>query len=282
MPEDKIIFEFQRADGQSMTVQRPGYHIVDYDGLEATDYDLVTEDNVNYIGARLKRTKVLPRDITIQFAYMGPDKSAERDRLIGFFSPFSSGRLYITYRELRRQVQYEISAFQYEYKAFAEPLVGTLVVKCLDPALLSDITESEIISTWMDGWVWRFTLPFRLRRRGNRTTTILNDGHMSTPVEIDFYGPAENPRVTNETTGEYIQVNRSLGEDDVLHITTSFGNKTVVIEHQGVQTNAFHYIDLDTTFFELQLGENLISYDTDNDLEPQGVEIRYRKRYLGI
>lgn len=278
----KLFFEFVRGD-QSIRMDDTDFVVLGYDGLEATDYDHVSEDNINGIGARLKKRKLLSRDITIEWEYEGlEDKPQKRDELIGFFTPFSSGTLWISYGDTTREIQYEVRRLNITTQNVHDYLAGTLELVCMDPALLSDITESEIISTWMDGWVWRFTLPSRLRRRGNRTTTILNDGHMSTPVEIDFYGPAENPRVTNETTGEYIQVNRSLGEDDVLHITTAFGNKTVVIEHQGVQTNAFHYIDLDTTFFELQLGENLISYDTDNDLEPQGVEIRYRKRYLGI
>lgn len=278
----KLFFEFVQGE-KSIRMDDTDFVVLGYDGLEATDYDHVSEDNINGIGARLKKRKLLPRDIMIEWEYEGlEDKPQKRDELIGFFTPFSSGALWISYGDTTREIQYEVRSLNITTQNVHDYLAGALELVCMDPALLDDITESEIISTWMDGWVWRFTLPFRLRRRGNRTTTILNDGHMSAPVEIDFYGPAENPRVTNETTGEYIQVNRSLGEDDVLHITTAFGNKTVTIEHQGERTNAFHYIDLDTTFFELRQGKNLISYDTDNDLEPQGVEIRYRKRYLGI
>lgn len=278
----KLYLEFVRGE-DSIRMDDTDFVILAYEGIEATDYDFVSEENINGIGSRLLKRKMLSRDISVEWEYEGlEDKLETRDRLIGFFTLFSSGTLRITYGGVMREIQYEVRRINISSQNVHDYLAGELELVCMDPAMLDAIIKSDIISTWMDGWVWRFTLPFHLRRRGNRKTTILNDGHLPTPVEIAFYGPAENPRITNETTGEYIQVNRSLGEDDVLHITTAFGNKTVVIEHQGERTNAFHYIDLDSAFFELRLGESSISYDTDNDLEPQGVEIRYRKRYLGI
>ena len=90
------------------------------------------------------------------------------------------------------------------------------------------------------------------------------------------------PCVINHATGEFIKVERTLTTDDTLYITTEFGNKKVEIERNGVRNNAFNYIDLDSTFFQLKVGDNMIEYTTDNDLEPQSVEIRYRNRYLGV
>lgn len=68
---------------------------------------------------------------------------------------------------------------------------------------------------------------------------IVNDGHVETPIEVEFHGPAENPRVTNLTTGEYVQVNRTLTSDDVLFINTAFRNKIVEIERNGIREVQF-------------------------------------------
>lgn len=284
MSEAKIIFEFQRADGQSLTVARPTYSIRSYDGLEASAYDMVTQENINGIGAQLQKRKILPRDIVLQFAYLGLDKWGERDRLIGFFSPLTSGELYITYRDIRRRIQYEVVSFEYTYQAFVEPIEANVGLRCLDPALLADVVESEQISTWIGGWEWKFSLPFHMRLRGAPQITIVNDGQLPTPVEIVFHGPADNPRITNLVNGAYIQVNRSLTADDALYISTAFGDKTVEIETNGVRTNAFNYIDLDSDFqnFQLLLGDNVLEYQTSNETVPQSVQIFYRKRYLGI
>lgn len=284
MPDQKIILEFERADGQTLTVERPEYHILDYEGFEATAYELTTTQNINGIGSTLDKRKLLPRDMSLQFAHMGLDKAGERDRLIGFFSPLQSGWLYITYRDIRRQIQYEVVSFEYTYRAFVEPLVAVVGLQCLDPAMLDDVVESEQISTWVGGWQWQFSLPFHLRQRGAPQVTIVNDGQLPTPVEIVFHGPADNPRITNLVNGAYIQVNRSLTADDALYISTAFGDKTVEIETNGVRTNAFNYIDLDSDFqnFQLLLGDNVLEYQTSNETVPQSVQISYRKRYLGI
>lgn len=74
-----------------------------------------------------------------------------------------------------------------------------------------------------------------MKRRGDPRVNIVNDGHVETPIEVEFHGPAENPRVTNLTTGEYVQVNRTLTSDDVLFINTAFRNKIVEIERNGIR-----------------------------------------------
>lgn len=146
-----------------------------------------------------------------------------------------------------------------------------------------DIFEvGEIISTWIGGWKFKFKLPFKFKTRGETKKNIFNDGHVETPVEVIFKGPALNPCIINNSTGEFIKVIRELSSDDTLYITTEYGNKKVEIEKDGVRTNAFNYIDLDSTFFKLQVGDNMIEYTTDNNLEPQSVEIRYSNRYLGV
>lgn len=56
---------------------------------------------------------------------------------------------------------------------------------------------------------------------------IDNLGDVETPVQIEYIGPASNPKITNETTGEYIQVNMDIGEKEKLVIDTREGKETV-------------------------------------------------------
>ena len=53
---------------------------------------------------------------------------------------------------------------------------------------------------------------------------IENEGDVDAPIQIEYVGPAKNPKITNETTGEYIQVNMEIGEKEklVLIISTQF------------------------------------------------------------
>ncbi|MEH7087186.1 distal tail protein Dit, partial [Neobacillus drentensis] len=116
--------------------------------------------------------------------------------------------------------------------------------------------------------------------RGN----FFNSGDVDTPVEIRYKGPATNPVVESETTGEYIKVNYELKETDTLIISTAFGNKRVeVLNSDGTRTNVFHWIDLGSTFFQLVPGQNILKYGSDKESDQQAanVTIYWYNRYLG-
>ncbi len=148
---------------------------------------------------------------------------------------------------------------------------------CHNPFWLEPFYESREMSYIMGGLSFNLTLPTSFSSRGFRRKAT-NDGDVSTPVEIEFKGPAINPTVTNETTGEFILVNRELGEGDVLTVSTTFGEKYVRINGE----NAFHYIDLDSTFWQLVPGENILSYASNNDSINTKVTVRWKNRYIGL
>ncbi len=151
-----------------------------------------------------------------------------------------------------------------------------------DPMLYNQEESFTQLATWVDGLKFPFKLPFHLRRRGESKINIYNDGHETTPVQIIVKGPAYKPTVRLIQTGEYIQVKRELTSDDTLYIDTTFGVNSVEIERDGVRENSFSSIDWKSDFFQLQPGDNMVEYTTENDLVPQLVEVRYKERFLGI
>jgi hypothetical protein len=147
----------------------------------------------------------------------------------------------------------------------------------------NSIEEAEqSLTAWIGKFEFTFEFPVEFGERADRAT-ILNGGDEKTPVIIKFTGPATNPIVTNETTGEWIKVNRILGDGDVLEVNTAFGNKTVeIVSPDGTKTNVFNYIDLESEFFQLIPGENQLSFSSD-DIDNVGrVLIKYKNRYLGV
>lgn len=277
------IFSLTR-NGKTLILDEPEYGVTDYSGLEATDYDLEKTVNTNYIGERLKRKKILSRPISISADWLGQDdeKSAKRQELIAFFSPFSSGTLTVNYMGVERTIEYEVEAFKINTVNLHETLDFQADLICMDPMFWDVLETGETIATWMRGWKWKFTLPFKMKERGEPQKNITNTGHVETPVEIYFHGPAVNPSIKNITTGETIRIIRELTTDDVLYINTGFRQKKVEIIRNGTRTDAFDYIDLSSRFFSLQVGDNVIEYASENGLAPQSVEIYYKNRYLGV
>lgn len=277
------IFSLTR-NGKTLILDEPEYGVTDYSGLEATDYDLEKTVNTNYIGERLKRKKILSRPISISADWLGQDdqKSAKRQELIAFFSPFSSGTLTVNYMGVERTIEYEVEAFKINTVNLHETLDFQADLICMDPMFWDVLETGETIATWVRGWKWKFTLPFKMKERGEPQKNIINTGHVETPVEIYFHGPAVNPSIKNITTGETIRIIRELTTDDVLYINTGFRQKKVEIIRNGTRTDAFDYIDLSSRFFSLQVGDNVIEYASENGLAPQNVEIYYKNRYLGV
>lgn len=258
------------------------FKLIKIEGIESSDYEITIENYMQYDGGYTSKKRILPRDISISFDYCNlKNDNIERQRLIKFFNPKSQGILTVNYCGIERYIVYEVESFSETRKSLHEPLSFSVNLICPEP-YFKDIIIGETISTYIGGWKFKFKLPFRFKQKGEPKKNIYNDGHVETPVEIIFKGPAINPSVINHATGEFIKVERTLTSDDTLYITTEFGNKKVEIERNGVRENAFHYIDLDSTFFQLKVGDNMIEYATDNELEPQSVEIRYRNRYIGV
>ncbi len=112
---------------------------------------------------------------------------------------------------------------------------------------------------------------------------IDNIGDVEVPIQIEYEGPASNPRVTNETTGEYIQVNMDIGEKEKLVIDTREGKETVNLITPNETKDVYNEIDLNSTFFRLIVGKNLIKYSSDIEGAKDKVSIKdYTNKYVGV
>lgn len=282
---DKIIFKFVRG-GESLLLDDTLFSVVDYEGIESTDYELVTEENLHCEGERKKRRKLLSRQIMIEFDYLlWSGISDMRQKLIRFFSPYSGGTLEVTYMDVKRSIDYELESFKFNNKNVHEELSGLVYVRCLDPSFKSAEIIGESIMTLIGGWKWKFSLPFKMKQYGPLMKNVYNNGHTETPVEIYFRGPAENPKIENQRTGQYIQVNRPLTSDETLYISTMYGSLQVEVLTETitgtVRENAWELLEPESGFFRLQPGDNMVRYQSGS-IKSRGVEIYYRERYLGV
>ncbi len=166
-----------------------------------------------------------------------------------------------------------------KYKSSAISLV------CDNPYLV-DVTETTVpmaVETPEFVFPIVFNPEIILSTLSNRRVIIKNAGDVPAPVRVVFLGGSTNPIITNETTGEFIKVNREILPTDTLEITTEYGNKRVwIIDEEGERTNASNYIDQDSTFFSLAVGENELVYDADSGVDSAQVFVYYSNRYLGV
>lgn len=157
--------------------------------------------------------------------------------------------------------------------------------RCLIPIISHNpfwlsLTESakEIVS-WIGGMRFPLILPTSFAIAGDKVINVRNEGEVETPIKIEIFGPASYPKINKRETGEYLKINKVLDTNDVVTITTEFGNKRVELNGE----NAFNLLDLpDSKFFNLDIGDNVLEFTTEDITNSANVKITYRNRYIGV
>jgi hypothetical protein len=106
-----------------------------------------------------------------------------------------------------------------------------------------------------------------------------NYGQVEAPVVIEIQGACVNPRIENETTGEFIAFkNLTMTTNQTLVIDTTFGQKKVELD--GV--NVFNKLDFASTFFNLQIGDNSIDFSDETGATDTTIHFIYKNLYITI
>lgn len=281
---DNIFFSIKlECDGKSLNIGKDtDYRLIDIEGIDHSDYELNISNNTQADGGFVTNKRIQTRPISMNVAYVGSEKEAERKNLISFFNPKKSGVMIANYNGIERVIEYEIESFKSKLTNIYEDLIFTVDFICPNPFWKDLLESGEEIVSWIGGISFPFSFNTMFATKGDPSKKVINYGDVEAPVEIIFKGPAINPKIMNNITGEFIRVKKQLSSDETLVINTEIGNKKVeIIKFDGSRQNAFNYIDLNSTFLKLKLGDNLLEYRTEG-LEPSSVSIRYKNRYLGV
>nr|WP_286207946.1 phage tail family protein [Clostridium caldaquaticum] len=258
-----------------------------FDGFGSVKNNISTFKSPFQDGATKQNSTLDLRDLSLEgciLAYNKKDMMEYRALLIRAFNPKYKGVLTYKYDGGEKQILCEVEEapiFPHGNSYFTQTFNINLL--CLNPFWLDTFVTGEEIISWIGGAAFPISFPISFATKGETKKNIINVGDVETPIEIIFKGPASNPKITNLLTGEFIRVKKSLTADETLIINTEFGNKKVEIFNvDGSKTNAFNYIDLNSTFFQLQVGDNVLEYSSENGIDPSSVSIKYKNRYIGV
>ena len=287
------MIKYENANGKQIELSSDKYRLTSINGVGGPDTDVQTQKAAYQDGTTYIDTLLENRDIDFEIAIIAIDNEELyelRRHLVEVFNPkLGPGTLTYEYHGKKRKIQTvtdKAPEFPSTLNRRYQPAIVNLI--CPSP-FWEDIKETGEPLGFIEGGL---TFPLMLNpdvqehtlfgRRGF-TALLENKGDVPAPVEIIFSGPAENPKIINKTTGEFIQINETLDSDEKLHINTAFGAKRAEIEgNNGEMQNAFHYLDLESTFWHLEVGENEVDFESDISREEASVQITYRNRYVGI
>lgn len=280
----RVIYTNKRGESVVLGETAP-YILTKIEGTGAAQANLQTQKAPYQDGVTHLDTTLEPRTLILEIMVLAEnaeEMQARRRRLTQVLNPkLGPGTVRYGYggKEWEIEAVPELAPAFPDGGDFEDTMQpGLISLLCPSPFWLDTYTESEEIVTWIGGLRFPWRLPSRFAMKGPKIINLVNQGDVETPVRIEFRGPATNPRVTNQTSGEYIQVNRELLHGDLLVIATDFGAKRVEINGQ----NVFNWIDLGSSFWQLQVGDNVIEYSSDDPVEAATGSISYRTRYVGV
>ncbi|MGM7682660.1 phage tail family protein [Cytobacillus sp. Hm23] len=277
---------FTNSRGSTISLGNMGpYLMTNIEGIGAIEADIQMQKAPFQDGTTYTDSSLSYREIVVEGAITERDRQQVMNQRQLLHQAFNTklGKGVLLYeqdgivREIDAVVDGGVVLPDKKQEAFQRFMVS---FTCPDP-YWRDINPTNIkLEDFVSSFRFPFSFPVRFATRGD-SRVLINEGHVPTPVKITFRGEAINPKITNQTTGEFIQINRSIPKDYSLVINTEFGNKTIeIIAPDGIVTSAAGYMDLGSELFDLEVGENKINFITEGG-KPE-VYIEYKNRYLGV
>lgn len=269
------------------------YILTNAEGLYEVRSNLYLDDNTAIDGATYQGSVVSKRNIVLTLQDKAKSSHREnRELLYSVFKPASRGTLLYEENGIAREIPYYVESVYCDSEARARP--ATVSLMCADPFF----QDTGDIIVKMAGWDPAFIFPFEIpsegiefeRRVNERLKTIVNESaseNIGMQITIDAIGPVTNPTVEHVQKQEHISIGSStmpfsMVSGDRLIITTGDSDKHVYFVHGGETTNINHYMTEDSTYLQLQRGQNSIGYSAEDGVANIMVTIAYRYRYLGV
>ncbi len=292
-----MILTWQAANGDVLVIADPctAYPVptlryLTSEGFGGTDNEIQTRQGAYQDGVTLQRVRLSPRTLMIRFLALADNRTAieqKRRRIAAAFNPrYGPGTLIWTQED---GTQYALRCValggsptflagrQSQGETWQEVIVD---LQAPDPCWYDAEATERTLAGLTGGLAFPAFFPAHFATQGS-TMTITNEGDIDAPIQITIPGPCTNPVIENLTTDEEIALEMEIEGGESIIIDTTYGN--LLCRKQaanGTQTNAMQYLSATSTFWQLQPGENVITYSATSG--SAAVTLEYASRYTGV
>lgn len=263
----------------------------DADGLDELKAEIHASGGIGQYGVTITSTRLPARTITLCFR-IRKRESYWRSRLSHVFNPTLAGNLVYTDhdRNVSRYIECRVDGSPAVENA---PWPEVQVELYAPYPLWLDGTGSQHvtdIALWLPG-IWfpveGFEIPDTGYEMGRRSPSLIvnvcNKGDVESGIRFVFkaQGSVRNPKIVNVETQEYLAVNLDMAAGDILTVTTGYDKMTAKLFHSGQTINVFSAVDADSTWLQLNVGDNLFRYAADEGEDNLNVSVYYDYAFMG-
>lgn len=287
---EKLTYTNER--GESIVFSHASvYHLNEVNGISDVRNTIYTINSAGQDGDTYLGNRIESREIEIVGSIKERDKGRMQEyrrKLIRILNPQYAATLTYEYGDFKRVIGCKTdSAPVFSRKAIFQDF--TVRLFCPHPFWRRENETRDDIATWYGCFEFPVQIPDETgweigTRKPSLIVNVYNDGDVQTGIRAEFraLGVVENPSLLNVDTQEFIKLNITLEAGDVLSVSTGYGKKDVTLKRRGIVSNAFRYMDVDSTYLQLTEGDNLFRYDAESNLENLEVSIYHDDLYLGV
>lgn len=293
MEYEKLIYTNERGETIEFSAGSPYFVNVanDVTGISDIRNTLYTSSSMGQHGETYIGQKIEARDIDIK----GSINKRDKDRVLELrrkaqkiLNPELNATLTYVYKDFARVIDCKIdNAPVFSRKKVFNDFV--IQLSCPSPFWREMQEDKADIASWIATFEFELEIPQDAGiefgyREPNVIVDVYNEGDIATGMRIEFRatGTLRNPILLNVDTGEYIQVNAQLEAGDVVTVNTEYGSKGAILQRGGSTADYFRYIDVDSTFMQLAIGDNIFRYDAESGIDALEVTIYHSNKYLGV
>lgn len=239
--------------------------ISNVDGLTAVSVSFATSQGIGQVGATIQGESIEEngRPITIEGAMLGIS-TQRRELLLKTVVPGIGGRLIFDntwFVDTRVENSPDISRHKYGAEFQFQLRAPYPYWRLLEQS-------SEMLS----GIESKFRFPVNYAtphtfgiRKEEAYKNLYNDGSVPIPFIIRFFAKTAvtNPKIVNVKTLKFIRIEKTMAAGEIINIDMMQTPVSITSTISNTTTKAIKYFDIDSTFFKLETGENLIMSDAD-------------------
>lgn len=246
----------------------PNYKVYKVTGLQPPAVVINSSVNATTDGNTVNSLRANARNIVL---YMTVEGEVEENRINLYrYFPLKK-RMTLYFKNGSRDVYIEGYVETIECDQFTKKQIAQISILCPQPYFKG---VDELISYFNEVHSL-FEFPFSIAAEGvkmsritaNVRKSIINTGDVESGLIINLYAVGEvvNPVIYDTFKRTSIKLNFTMQKGDRIVINTNAGSKSIVLTRSGVNTNIMGYMTPDSTWLTLESGDNVFTYDCDND-----------------
>lgn len=235
-------------------------------------------------------SSISSRNIIIQGKLKKSNRDYNRSKLIRILNPKLKGKLYYenTQTNTFRYIDCILEKSPDPVKDFSSTFQISLI--CTNP-FWKDVSENKkSIASWIGDFHFPLTIINNItmgHREPSLIANVKNTGDINIGMIIEFIaiGTLKNPSLFDINTRKFLKIKKTMLPGEKIIINTNFGEKKIESYFNGVTQNILNYIDIQgggCSFLQLAVGDNLLRYDADENVNNLEVNLYFTPCYLGV